>query len=131
MSSHSAESRVAWIVEDDEHIGQLLKFIVEGEGFTAALLTDGRAAQGRIRGATAPPAIILLDIMLPFVDGHQLVREIRARTDWSCPIIMLTSKSDERDIMRALDSGANDYLVKPFLPEELRARIRRLVKRPA
>ena len=128
MSSNPAETRIAWLVEDDEHIGQLLRHIVAGEGFTVELFTDGRAAQRRIRDATMPPAIVLLDIMLPFVDGHQLMREIRARADWNCPVIMLTAKSDERDIVRALDSGASDYLVKPFLPEELRARIRRLVK---
>jgi DNA-binding response OmpR family regulator len=76
-----------------------------------------------------PPALILLDVMLPYLDGFELIRKIRRRESWShVPIIMLTAKSQEQNIVRALDDGANDYVVKPFRPRELMARIRRLTE---
>lgn len=120
----------AFVVEDDEQIAQLIKFIVEREGFSVVAASDGRAALQLIETAPAP-AIAILDVMLPFFDGFHLVGEIRDNEQWkNCPIIMLTAKTQEKDIVRALDAGANDYIAKPFQPEELRARIRRLVKRP-
>ena len=68
--------------------------------------------------------------MLPYVDGFQLVAMIRAKPDWqNVPIIMLTARSQEGDIVRALDAGANDYVVKPFKPEELKARMKRLLRK--
>jgi len=71
--------------------------------------------------------LVLLDVMLPYVDGFELLRKIRAQVTWSkVPIIMLTAKSQEQTIVRALDQGANDYIVKPFRPGELLARIRRV-----
>ena len=132
MTDTSLSARpVALVVEDDEQIGQLVKFIVTREGFDVILAQDGRAVQ-QLLESTAAPAVIVLDVMLPFIDGFQLIGEIRAHAKWkNCPIVMLTAKSQEKDIVRALDAGSNDYLVKPFLPEELRARIRRLVKTPA
>jgi two-component system, OmpR family, alkaline phosphatase synthesis response regulator PhoP len=67
--------------------------------------------------------------MLPFFDGFQLVGMVRAQAGWeTVPVIMLTAKTQERDIVRALDAGANDYIVKPFQPKELLARVRRLAK---
>jgi len=72
---------------------------------------------------------VLLDVMLPYVDGFELIRKIREHPTWSqVPIIMLTAKSTEQHIVRALDNGANDYVVKPFRPGELMARIRRLTR---
>ncbi len=116
----------AMIVEDDAQIAYLLQFILARDGFTVTVIKDGRAAREAI-AAGPPPALVTLDIMLPYVDGFQLVEEIRASAGWErVPIIMLTAKSHEGDIVRALDAGANDYVVKPFQPEELRARVRRL-----
>ncbi|MNL83724.1 Phosphate regulon transcriptional regulatory protein PhoB [compost metagenome] len=67
--------------------------------------------------------------MLPYADGFQLVSQIRAKPNWeSVPIVMLTAKSQEKDIVRALDAGANDYVLKPFQPQELMARLRRFLK---
>ncbi len=128
MADAATQARpTAVVVDDDDQIGQLVKFIVEREGFDVVLARDGRAVQQLIASAKAP-AVIILDIMLPFVDGLQLLAEIRAHAEWKvCPAIMLTAKSQEKDIARALDAGANDYLVKPFLPDDLRARIRRVV----
>ena len=121
---------IALVVEDDEQIGQLVKFIVEREGFEVTLAQDGRAVQQLIANPdAAAPAVIVLDIMLPFVDGFQLIAEIRAHPQWKdSPTIMLSAKSQEKDMARALAAGASDFLVKPFMPDDLRARIRRLVK---
>jgi DNA-binding response OmpR family regulator len=75
---------------------------------------------------------VLLDVMLPFLDGFALVALLRAQPAWkNVPVIMLTAKTQEKDIVRALDEGANDYIVKPFQPAELLARIKRLSSRKA
>ena len=122
------KTRQALVVEDEEQIAYLLRFILSREGFVVEVVPDGRAAQALI-ASSPPPALVLLDVMLPFVDGYRLLSEIRARSEWhSVPVIMLTAKSQEKDIVRALDAGASDYMVKPFKPEELRARVKRLVK---
>lgn len=120
--------KVALVVEDDGQIAYLLRFILEREGFKVEAAADGRLAHELImKGPT--PALVLLDLMLPFMDGYQLLAAIRAKEGWeSVPVLMLTAKSQEKDIVRALDSGAADYMVKPFRPDELRSRIRRLVK---
>lgn len=124
----SENKNTALIVEDDEQIAYLLRFILEREGFKVELASDGRAAQAFITSG-APPALVMLDVMLPFVDGYQLLAAIRAQDGWEgVPVIMLTAKSQEKDIVRALESGAADYMVKPFKPDELRARIKRLVR---
>ncbi|MGE4240394.1 MAG: response regulator transcription factor [Ramlibacter sp.] len=114
----------ALLVEDDEQIGQLLKFILQREKFLVRWEMDGRAALAAIETAE-PPAIALFDVMLPFVDGFQLIAAARARPEWNAvPVLMLTAKAQERDIVRALDAGANGYVHKPFKPDELVSRIR-------
>ena len=118
------------MVEDDEDIGRLLKFILEREGYRVTLYPDGRAATARLETAEIP-ALVVLDVMLPYVNGHQLLGMIRASDAWKpVPVLMLTAKSGESDVVRALDGGASDYLTKPFQPAELKARVRRLVPRP-
>lgn len=124
----SPTARRALVVEDDPYIGRLLKFVLEKESFEVLLASDGRAGAEAIASETSL-AVIVLDVMLPFVNGYELLQQARStphRKD--VPIIMLTAKSQEGDVVRALDLGANDHLVKPFQPNELKARIRRLVK---
>jgi two-component system, OmpR family, alkaline phosphatase synthesis response regulator PhoP len=118
------------VIEDDPDIGKLLKWVMEREGYSVTLIDDGRKAREHIAvGAAA--RLVVLDVMLPQVSGHDLLKDLRAHPAWrTVPVIMLTAKSQERDIVRALDAGANDYLLKPFQPAELRARIRRLVTQP-
>ena len=124
----SENKPTALVVEDDDQIAFLLKFILEREGFSVRIAADGKAAQQAIE-EMAPPAVVTLDVMLPHADGFQLLEQIRARPGWqSLPVLMLTSKSQEKDIVRALEAGAQDYIVKPFKPDEVRARIKRLVK---
>jgi two-component system, OmpR family, alkaline phosphatase synthesis response regulator PhoP len=126
MSENPTDRPVALVVEDDEHIGPLLQFMLNRAGYQVALQRDGRAAQAYIEQNPAP-AIMLLDLMLPFVDGFQLIAIVRAQPGWQqVPVLMLSAKTEEGDIARALEAGANDYLLKPFQPDELMARLRRL-----
>ena len=120
----------ALVVEDDPQISHILRFILEREGYEVHCAADGRAAESLI-GTLAPPAIVTLDIMLPHTDGYELLKRIRSQPGWeSVPVILLTARSQEKDIVRGLEAGANDYIVKPFKPDELRARVKRLVKKP-
>ena len=131
MQAAEAGSKSALVVEDDDQISFLLKFILEREGFEVRVAGDGRQA-GQLIETMAAPAVVTLDVMLPYADGFQLLGLIRAKEAWrSVPVLMLTSKSQEKDIVRALEAGASDYIVKPFQPDELRARVRRLLKRGA
>lgn len=123
------ETAIALVVDDDEQIASILRFILEREGFHVHAAPDGRTAIELI-GSLPVPAIVLLDVMLPHADGYELLERVRAQPGWQAvPVILLTSRSQEEDIVRGLEAGANDYIVKPFKAEELRARVRRLVKK--
>lgn len=127
MPAKAAAAKAALVVEDDADIGRLLQWVLEREGFAVTLIADGRKAVERL-DAGAPTDLVILDVMLPQVSGHEILAALRARAPWrGVPVIMLTAKSQEKDIVKALDTGANDYMLKPFQPAELRARIRRLV----
>ena len=128
MSENTGASNIALVVEDDDQIGYLLQFILEREGYAVHLATDGHLAREFIN--TAPvPALVTLDVMLPHVSGIELLAAIRAKDEWKdVPVLMLTAKAQEKDIVYALENGASDYIVKPFKPDELRVRVRRLAK---
>lgn len=131
MNLPTSKQATVLVVEDDENIAYLLKFMLEREQYQVALARDGRKAKEFIE-TQSPPHIALLDVMLPFVDGFELIRLIRGRITWrSVPILMLSAKTQEQDVVRALDAGANDYVQKPFAPNELLARVRRYAKAPS
>lgn len=116
------------VVEDNDEIAFLIQFLLEREGFKVELARDGRAAERQI-ATMSPPRLAMLDVMLPYVDGFQLLGQIRSRKNWErVPVIMLTAKAQESDIVRGLEAGASDYVLKPFKPNELLARVRRLTK---
>jgi DNA-binding response OmpR family regulator len=118
-------SKKILIVEDNENISELLYFILIREGYEVSQANTGQEAKDFIEEAT-PHDLILLDIMLPFIDGFQLLNIIRNTPDWkSVPIIMLSAKTQENDVVKALNNGANDYMYKPFQPGELIARVKR------
>ena len=122
-------TRTALVVEDDQIVIMLLEHLLARRGFNVRTARDGRQALELIESLPVPPELVMLDVMLPYLDGFELIRKIRQNAAWGeVPIIMLTAKSQEQNIVRALDSGANDYVVKPFRPEELMARIRRFAK---
>jgi two-component system phosphate regulon response regulator PhoB len=116
------------IVEDEPAIQELLAFNVMQAGFHALRADDADSAWQQIRGAM--PDLILLDWMLPNTSGVVLAKQLRAdaRTK-DIPIIMLTARGDERDKILGLESGADDYITKPFSPRELMARIRAVLRR--
>jgi two-component system, OmpR family, alkaline phosphatase synthesis response regulator PhoP len=119
------------VVEDDDNIAQLLQFMLEREGHAVTVLGDGQLALRHICMQAAPD-LVLLDMMLPYHDGLTLLREMRALPGWATtPVLMLTARSLESDIVRALEAGASDYVVKPFQPQELLARVRRLMRAPS
>lgn len=117
----------ALVVDDDESLSFLVKFMLERAGYTVRIASDGLEAKQEI--ATAPPPrLVVLDVMLPHFDGFQLVQEIRANPRWrEVPVVMLSAMTGEREIVRALDAGASDYVPKPFKPAELVARLSRFL----
>ncbi len=114
------------IVEDELSMRTVLKDILEGEGFRVLTAADGEA--GLRAALDEKPDLVLLDIMLPKLDGFALCTELR-RLTVSAPVLMLTAKGRVGDRVTGLDSGADDYLVKPFSTDELLARVRALLRR--
>lgn len=116
------------VAEDDPEISYLLGFLLSRQGYEVSSANDGRAALALINETPEPFAMAIFDIMMPYADGFALIDAVRTRDGWSrMPILMLTAKSQEADIVRALETGADDYMVKPFQPGELIARVKRMV----
>jgi two-component system, OmpR family, alkaline phosphatase synthesis response regulator PhoP len=119
------------IVEDDPIISGLLEHALHRRGFIVRTAADGQQATELLEWLE-PPQAVLLDVMLPYVDGFELIRRIRNKAGWSgVPIIVLTSRTQEQSVVRALEAGASDYVLKPFRPDELVARVRRAVRQTA
>lgn len=113
------------VVDDEEHIRELVRLYLEKDGFTVALAADGEEAVQKAKSSS--PLLIILDIMLPKMDGWDVCREVRKFTE--TPIIMLTAKGEEFDKVLGLELGADDYLTKPFSPRELIARVKAILRR--
>ncbi|MCL6476881.1 MAG: response regulator transcription factor [Peptococcaceae bacterium] len=113
------------VVDDEVKIRELVKAYLQKEGFTVEESGNGREAVGKVRAAGYDA--IVLDLMMPDMDGLELCREIRKESD--VPIIMLTAKGEEIDRILGLELGADDYMVKPFSPRELVARIKAVLRR--
>jgi DNA-binding response OmpR family regulator len=113
------------VIEDDGNIAELLRLYLEKDGFTVQIATDG--AVGVSEAAQFRPNLVILDIMLPTLDGWGVCREIRRTSN--VPIIMLTAKGETFDKVAGLELGADDYVVKPFEPKELIARIHAVMRR--
>ena len=116
------------LVEDEESIVELVRYNLSREGYTVHVAMSGEDALSLVR--TANPALILLDIMLPEIDGIEVCRRLR-RDDstMSTPVIMLTARGEESDIITGLEAGADDYVTKPFSPRVLMARVRAVLRR--
>ena len=116
------------VVEDNEHAAYLLRSLLEHAGFEVSLSKDGRDALAKL-ASMEPVDVVLLDLMLPYVSGYQVLIEARKDPRWAeVPIVVLTARTLEMDAVRALETGANDFIRKPFLPDELIARIRRAIQ---
>jgi DNA-binding response OmpR family regulator len=112
-------------VEDDERIRTAVKLALEDEGWTVAEAATGEEALAQFQ--LQPADVVLIDIMLPDIDGFEVCRSIRRTSD--VPIVMVTARADTHDVVAGLEAGADDYLTKPFAPKELSARIRALLRR--
>ena len=112
-------------VEDDERIRSAVKLALEDEGWTVDEAESGEEAIEKFNRST--PDVVLIDIMLPGIDGFELCRTLRRTSD--VPVVMVTARNDTHDIVAGLEAGADDYLTKPFAPKELSARIRALLRR--
>jgi two-component system response regulator MtrA len=108
------------VVDDDQALAEMIGIVLRSEGYDADFSADGNDAVDAFHATK--PDLVLLDVMLPGIDGIEVCRRIRA--DSGTPIIMLTAKSDTADVVAGLENGADDYVVKPFNPKELVARIK-------
>jgi two-component system, OmpR family, response regulator MtrA len=113
------------VVDDDAALAEMLGIVLRGEGFEPTFVSDGDKALDAFHDSR--PDLVLLDLMLPGSDGIDVCRQIRAES--GIPIVMLTAKTDTVDIVLGLESGADDYIVKPFKSKELVARIRARLRR--
>jgi two-component system OmpR family response regulator len=116
------------VVEDEVRMASLLKRGLEEEGYSIDLAKDG--TDGLWLGSENPYDAIVLDVMLPGIDGFEVCRQLREREQWA-PVIMLTARAEVQDRVQGLDVGADDYLMKPFSFSELTARLRALIRRGA
>ena len=115
------------VVDDDPAISEMLTIVLEAEGFEAVPVLDGLKAVPEFRSQN--PDLVLLDLMLPGMSGVDICKEIRKESN--VPIVMLTAKTDTVDVVLGLESGADDYITKPFKPRELIARIRARLRQTA
>jgi DNA-binding response OmpR family regulator len=113
------------VAEDDPKQAELIRLYLEREGHAVVVTPDGRSALDEVRRRA--PDLVLLDVMMPRVDGLDVCRILRYESD--VPIIMVTARSTEDDMLLGLDLGADDYITKPFSPRELVARVRALLRR--
>jgi len=120
-----SESGKIVVIDDEESVRDVVKAYLEKDGFTVYVAANGR--EGLALAERRSPDLIVLDLMLPDISGEEICREVRSRSD--VPIVMLTAKASEEERVGGLVAGADDYLVKPFSPRELVARVRAVLRR--
>ncbi|HUY63647.1 MAG TPA: response regulator transcription factor [Acidimicrobiales bacterium] len=113
------------LVEDDERIRTSTRLALEDEGYEVAEAEDGEIALARF--AEKPADVVLIDLMLPGIDGFECCRRLRQSS--TVPVIMVTARTDTQDVVAGLEAGADDYVTKPFVAKELAARVRALLRR--
>jgi two-component system, OmpR family, response regulator len=121
-----SEARVGLVIEDDQDIRELVRAVLTQAGFDVSVAASG--TEGVLAARSLNPDVITLDLGLPDIDGFEVSRQIREFSD--AYIVMLTARAEELDTLIGLESGADDYLTKPFRPRELRARIAAMMRRP-
>src|SRR5690348_1650593 len=114
-----------YLVEDEEHLNQLLKKYLEKEGYKVVSFTNGESALQKIEDL---PDLWILDIMLPDIDGYQLIKAIKEYNQ-ATPVIFMSARNQELDRVVGLELGSDDYLSKPFLPRELVIRTNKIIQR--
>lgn len=114
-----------FVIEDEPSIGEVLSLYLRRSGYQVTLIRDGKEALQYLSAQT--PALVVLDLMLPGIDGWEITRRLREKGD--IPIIMVTARREEMDRIAGLEMGADDYVVKPFSPQELVSRVRAVLRR--
>lgn len=114
------------LAEDEPQIARLIEFKLKKEGYQVTWKENGEEALKAIKADK--PDLILLDIMMPVMDGYEVLRRLREDENLkSIPVVMLTARAQERDVVKGIDVGAEDYITKPFHPAELLARVKRIL----
>ncbi len=114
------------LAEDEPQIARLIEFKLKKEGYDVTWRENGEEALKAIKGDK--PDLILLDIMMPVMDGYEVLRRLKEDENLkSIPVIMLTARAQEKDVVKGIDMGAEDYITKPFHPAELLARVKRIL----
>lgn len=121
--------RTILVVDDDPRTVEIIRLRLESDGFEVISAADGEAALALTR--SAHPDLLVLDLMLPLIDGLDICHILRVEGESTVPIIMLTARTTEEDRLRGLECGADDYLTKPFSPRELSARVTAVLRRAA
>ncbi|MEM1336380.1 MAG: response regulator [Bacteroidota bacterium] len=119
--------RVLLLAEDDQMLASLLQYRLEREGYKVIMTYDGRAVKESLQSAL--PDLIVCDIMMPYLSGIELVDFVRNELNSDIPIILISSASNDENIISAFEMGANDFVAKPMSPSELLVRISREIKR--
>ena len=125
MTGMEVKAGTVLVVDDEDIVREVVCTYLEREGYTTLQASAGRAAVALIE--SEQPDLIVLDIMLPEIDGYSILAELRGRAD--IPVILLTARTEETDRLLGLELGADDYVVKPFSPRELAARVRAVLRR--
>ena len=114
------------LAEDEPQIARLIEFKLKKEGYQVIWKENGEEALAAIK--EEKPNLILLDVMMPVMDGYEVLRQVKEDENLrDIPVLMLTARAQERDVVKGIDSGAEDYITKPFRPAELIARIKRVL----
>lgn len=126
LKTEDSEIKRILVCDDDPLLLDLVVYRLTSRGYEVISARDGGEALALLQGGR--PDAIILDAMMPVIDGYEVLRRVRENANLSAvPVIMLTARKQERDILEALELGANDFIVKPFIPEELVARLGRLL----
>ncbi len=117
------------LAEDEPQIARLVEFKLKKEGYQVVSKGNGEEALAAIKAEK--PDLILLDVMMPVMDGYEVLRRVKEDENLkNIPVVMLTAKAQERDVVKGIDLGADDYITKPFHPAELLARVKRILGKP-
>ena len=116
------------LAEDEPQIARLVEFKLKKEGYQVVSKGNGEEALAAIKAEK--PDLILLDVMMPVMDGYEVLRRVKEDENLkNIPVVMLTAKAQEKDVVKGIDLGADDYITKPFHPAELLARVKRILGR--
>ena len=125
MMLEKTENHLILVVDDEKRMVRFIRLNLEQDGFQVVTAYNGTQALEQVR--TALPNLVLLDVMMPDIDGFEVLKKIREAS--TVPVIMLTAKGEEDDRIRGLESGADDYITKPFSPRELVSRVKAVLRR--